>query len=196
MTQENLSGEQSIRIIEDMIKTAKREETGAGYFLVLWGIVVFLYSMAMYIGLAMKDETISSFAWIVFPVGAILSYVKNRKNDKTEKTKSWYDDLYMFVWVGVGICFGIIIIFAPKLGMANIIPLTMLMYVFASFVTGGTTRFYPSIIGAILCLVCVIIAFNVTFAEQFLYNGLGVLFVHIMPGIIMDRRYKRLVNAS
>jgi hypothetical protein len=102
----------------------------------------------------------------------------------------------MFVWSGVAICFAVIVIFTMKIGIDNIIPLTLLMYVFASFVTGGTTKFYPSLIGAILCLVCSILAFNLSFAQQFLCNAAAVLLVHIVPGAIMNRKYKRGINAE
>ncbi|MBS1779796.1 MAG: hypothetical protein JST70_10765 [Bacteroidetes bacterium] len=194
MQNESLSEKQSLEIIEDMIHTAKQEQTGAAYYLTIWGTLTGLYCLSLYIGFTYKLEWLS-YAWILFPIGGLLSVLRNRKDEKEEKAKAFSDRLYGFTWGGLGFCAGIIMIFGTKLGIDNVMPVIILLYALAAFITGGVTKYYPSIIGAVLCALCSIFAFNSEFTIQFLYCAAAMVFACIVPGLMMKGYYKRKVNA-
>ncbi len=191
----NINQKESLDIIEDMIKTAREDySSGAAYYFVLWGTIMALYSLANYFSITANNET-SSLSYLLFAAGGILSYIRSKKDDKTEQAIARHDRLYMFVWSGVGICLAIIWTLAPKLGLSNIIPVSLMVYALASFTTGGTIKYTPSLIGAIICFICVVIALFVNFAQQYLVCAVAVLAVHIMPGLMMKGYYKNRKNA-
>lgn len=195
MSNESLSEKQSLGIIEDMIHTARQEQTGAAYHLTLWGILTGLYCLSLYIGFTYKLEWLS-LAWILFPIGGILSVLRSRKDEKEEKTKTFSDRLYGFTWGGLGFCVAIIMLFGTKLGVGNVMPIIILLYALAAFITGGVSKYYPSIIGAVLCAVCSIFAFYSEFTTQFLYCAAAMVWACIVPGMMMKGYYKRKANAQ
>jgi hypothetical protein len=193
MTPDNLSNKESIAIIESMIQTAKRESTGAGYYFLLWGIIVFVHSVFMYYSIYHNVAADwQGLSWSVFAIGGIFSFVHSKRTEKIEKTKSWYDTLYGFVWSGVGICLAITwLYFSWKNNWQYIIPIVIMQYGFASFITGGTTKFYPSLMGAIIAFGFAFAAFNLNIAYQFLCMAAAVLIVHIIPGYLLYRKYTK-----
>ncbi len=190
MQNENFDERQSINLINEMISTAKQEQTGAGYYLTLWGILVFIYSVCLYAGISQNIPALAN-AWLLFPLGGVLSLIRSKKDDKKETAKSWYDRLYAFVWGGVGICLGVLGIFVMDKGIYIYMPTVLVIYGLASFITGGTTRYYPSLIGAVVCFVCAIFAFHIQDATQFLVHAFAVLCVHIIPGAMMKSYYRK-----
>jgi hypothetical protein len=77
------------------------------------------------------------------------------------------------------------------LGLQNIIPVILMLYALANFITGGVTRYYPSLVGAIVCFACVVVAFNLSFAYQNLVCAFAVLCTHVIPGLMMKKYYER-----
>lgn len=191
MDTRNFNEKQSLDIIQDMIGKAKQEDSGgAGFYFILWGLIVMVFSILTYIAIKTKSNW-QPMTYSIFAIGGIISYFRSRKDDKEEKVKSWYDTLYMFVWSGVGICLGLTWGFALPLGIENIIPVSLMLYGLASFITGGVTKYRPSLLGAIICFICVIFAFSLNFAYQNLLMAFAVLCVHVIPGIMMKQHYRK-----
>lgn len=187
MSTENMSEQQSLKTIQEMINTARQEHAAdAAFYFVLWGVLVMLFSILSFVALR-TNASWQPFTYVVFIVGAVVSIVRSKKEDKEETSKSRHDDLYKFVWSGVGICLGITWGFAGIIGLGNIIPVSLMIYGLASFITGGTIKYYPSLIGSIVCFLCVIVALNVTFEWQNLVCAFAVMCVHVLPGLMMMR---------
>jgi MFS family permease len=190
MNTEQMHEEQSFEIIQNMINTAKQEHsTGAAFYFVLWGLVVMAFSILTFFALHTHGDW-QPWSYNVFLVGGIVSIIHSKRADKKETTKSWFDNLYMFVWSGVGICLGITWGFAGVIGIANVIPISLMVYGFASFITGGTIKYHPSLIGSIICFLCVIVALNLTFEWQNLVCAFAVLCAHVIPGVMMMTKSK------
>jgi hypothetical protein len=191
MSTDNMNEKQSLELIENMIKTAKQEHhVGGAFFFILWGCIVMLYSMLTFYAVQTHAEW-QPWTYNLFLIGGIVSIIRSKRDDKVEQVKSWYDDLYMYVWSGAGICLGITAVFGPMLGLNNVLPVTMLIYGLANFITGGVTKYYPSLVGSIICFACVIIAFNLSFAYQNLLCAFAVLCTHLIPGLMMRKYYQR-----
>ncbi len=180
----------SLNLINEMMHTARREQPAhAPFYLVMWGLIVIAFSLVNFFSVR-NTGTIQPLAYNLFALGGLLSWWYSRKTDKEEKTVSWYNSLYVFVWSGVGICLALIWSFVPVLGIHNIIPSILMVYALASYITGGVTKYRPSIFGACVCFVCVIFAFGVSFAYQYLVMAVAVMAAHVIPGLMMRRHYK------
>src|SRR5690554_5429554 len=93
--------EKSISTIENAFKLVKNEKNDAGYYLSLWGGLVFLYSLILFIAFSLKITVltnIANYAWIVFPFGGLLSILHSRKTEKRENHKLLFERLYLYVW--------------------------------------------------------------------------------------------------
>lgn len=184
--------EKSISTIENAFKLVKNEKNDAGYYLSLWGGIVFLYSLIVFIALALKITVltnIANYAWVVFPFGGLLSLLHSRKTAKSENHKLLFERLYLYVWSGTGIGFIVILLFNQTIDPISIIPIYILMFGLASFITGGVSKFKPSLIGGVICCVFAAIAMIYPFLKmQFLLAALGALFSALIPGLIMNRK--------
>jgi len=191
MEEKKLSEKESIEVIENMIHAASREQSSASaFYFILWGAVIMVYSLLSFVALTTQATWLPFASWL-FIAGAVASIIHSKRRDKVETTRSWFDTLYVFVWAGTSVCIGITWVFLQKLGVTNVIPISLMLYGLASFITGGTTRYYPSLAGGIISFVCVIFAFRLSFAYQHLICAFAVLCVHVIPGVMMKAYYKK-----
>ncbi len=191
MDTDNINEKQSIELIESMIKTARQDNYSSGaFYYILWGIIVMVFSILMFVAIQTHAEW-QPWTFSLFALGGLISFLRSRRDDRVEKSKSWFDDLYMYVWSGTGICIGFVWGFSMMLGLQNIIPVILMLYALANFITGGVTRYYPSLVGAIVCFACVVVAFNLSFAYQNLVCAFAVLCTHVIPGLMMKKYYER-----
>lgn len=184
--------EKSISTIENAFKLVKNEKNDAGYYLTLWGGLIFLYSLFLFAALALKITALSNmvnYAWVIFPLGGLLSFLHSRKTAKTENHKLLFERLYLYVWSGTGIGFIIISVFNQNADSTLILPIYILLFGLASFITGGISNFKPSLIGGAICIAFAAIAMLYPFLEtQLLLAACGALFSALIPGLIMNRK--------
>jgi FtsH-binding integral membrane protein len=191
MDQQKLSVKESLSIIEEATKKARQEKTGAAYYLILWGALISLFFLCNYIAYQFdpkQGKQISSLAWNLFLVGGLLSYLHTKKMDKLETTKPLNDSLYMYTWGGVGLCLGVMGMFNAYRGIPIDVTLITLLFGFASFITGGVTRFSASLIGGVIAIVFAGITTVATAEFSFLFGALGVFTGIFVPGIIMNQK--------
>ena len=191
MSNEKMTPQKSISIIEDAMRKAQQEKTGARFYLILWGILIVAYALTNFISLRFPTpftSTLASLAWLVFPLGGLLSFLRTRKDDRTETTKPLNDSLYMFAWGGTGLCMGATVLFAFNFKNLDVIPpVILLIFGFASFVTGGVTRFYPSLVGGIISILIGAAMFNLSLEYQLLAGSAGICAATVIPGLLMKK---------
>ena len=195
MQNDPLSEKQSLDLIEEMIITAKQEQIGAAFYFILWGILTFIYAICMFLAVYYKIQWLA-YSWVLFPIGGVLSILRVKRDDRIEKTKSISDRVYGFVWGAAGFYICVIISFGMKIGAENVMPLIILMYALASFITGGITKYYPSVFGSLFCAVCAVFAFIFDVQYQFLLCAAAITGTHIIPGLMMKNYYKQKMNAE
>lgn len=188
--EQKLSPNDSISIIEKALSETNKEKTGASYYYILWGTVMTLYFILQYLVLTTSNNysnTLATIAWLLFPIGGILSFIQSKKTDKTEKIKTLNERVYIFVWGGTGLCLGIMGFSGYLMQPKNYVTMVLLLFGFASFVTGGVTRFTASIIGGVICVICAGLSFHFSQSTQFLIGALGVFSACVVPGIVMRK---------
>jgi len=191
MANDKINEKDSLEIIRSMVTIARREHSaGAAYYYILWGAIVMFFSIATFCCLQFNMLAWQPYTYMLFLVGGILSMIHSKKYDKEEKTASWFDDLYKYVWIAISIGLGLTWAFVGVIGFSNIIPISLLLYGMGAFITGGVIRFYPSLVGGIICFLCVIVSFNVGLALQSLICAFAVLCAHLIPGILMKKSNK------
>ncbi|MEZ5016125.1 MAG: hypothetical protein R2800_03680 [Flavipsychrobacter sp.] len=164
----------------------KKNLPAASYYYVLWGVIVALYSVAKYFVIEHGMKSLNS-ASILFLVGGVLSFLQARKNDEPA---SGIDKVYMKVWIGIAIGLFLVNTIGYKLGVGYIIAITLSLYCIGSLITGWLSKFTPSILGGVICAICIALCFYVTYAQQFLILAIAVIAVHVYPGIVMSKSNK------
>ena len=192
MDNERMTPQKSISVIEDAMRKAQNETGSARFYLILWGALIMVYALINYLNLRGQGSitTLANWSWVVFPVGGLFSFLRTRKDDKTEVLKPLNDKLYMYTWGGTGLCLGAVSFCAINFGGVLIIPpVLLLLFGFTAFVTGGVTSFVPSIVGGILCIISAAIAFVLPLELQLVCTCSGVCASTLVPGLLMKKQY-------
>ena len=189
--EEQLSGEESLRIISEMIHTAKAAIKDNGFFYLLWGWLVFVASLSQYVLLTVLHSPYQDLPWaILMPFGAIVSVIYGRKQGKSRKVKTYVDHFMGFALVAFLVSLFTVLFFmglkqSPELAY----PLIMMVYGAWLFISGGALKFRPLLIGGGINWALSICSMFVPFQQQLLILALAVLLGYIIPGHMLKANF-------
>ena len=198
MEERELSQQESLLLIERMIKAAKMEQKDDGTAWILWGWMLFAASVLTIANLHF-DWYNTYFFWNLFGVGAIAIFIYKTIrffffNGRPTRVRTYTKDLFERLNSGFFISLMLIIVgmntgLPPSKGFALLISL----YAFWILIYGTASNFKPSIVGAYITWGCAIAALFVrTFELVMIMHALGVLFGYIIPGHIAHKEFKKL----
>lgn len=195
--EKQLSGEESLSIIRQMINTAKHEQKDDGTGWIIWGWMLFLASILTLVNLQywwfnlFFFWNVLGFVTLVFLLFDVVKkfFVKSKVRVKTY-TKSLFDKLnagffilIMFNVVAMNLGVG------PSKGFALLIG----AYGFWVLIYGTALDFKPSIIASFITWAFGFIAlFQTDFQVVMLLHAAAVLSGYIIPGHIANKEFKKL----
>lgn len=181
----------SIKTIEDALNQAKSENTGAYYYYILWGMLLFIHYLLLFIITHfpdLKSELLTITIWSVFPIGGLISYIRSKKDERTEKQLTYYEKVYLYAFGSFALAYGVIFIssiFQHSNLFVSLFPLLLGMTV---FVIGGITKNKISLIGGVLAIVLSGISLNTSIEFQYLLASLASLITCLLPGLVMKNK--------
>jgi hypothetical protein len=201
MEEKNISEQEGLQIIREMIQTAKKEQRDNGMGWILWGWLLFLASSFTFIN--QYEGWVSTFYfWNVFGIITLLlllyevyRYVfSKRKKPVQTYTQDLFDKLNTGFFISL-----MLIIFSINLGVPPVKGFALLLglYGFWILIYGAVMNFRPSVIGAYITWG---FAFGSLFVSEFqwtmLLHALAVLFGYIIPGHIAYREFKKVKSSA
>ncbi len=194
MEEKEIQPNESILLIQQMIHVAKNKLADDGFFLILWGWLVFGASMAQYIMLQMEMNN----NWIVWPVmtaiGVTTSIIYSTKKSKERKVKTHIDKALDYVWGAFGIGLFLTLLMMGVHGIKASYFFLMLLYGIGTFISGGILNYKPLVYGGICSFVMAIVANFVGKPEQLLCVSVALLLSYIIPGHMLRNEYKKQHN--
>lgn len=201
MKEKQMSEDESLLIIQQMINTAKQEQKDDGKGWIIWGWLLFLASIFTFLNLQFKWLS-TYFFWNVIGMLTILllsiETYRNLFGKRKERVRTYTKDLFEKLNTGFFLTL-MLIIFSmntgvdPEKGFALLLGL----YGFWILIYGAVLNFKPSIIGAYITWV---FAFGSLFVNQFeitmILHASAVLCGYIIPGHIANREFKKLNRSS
>lgn len=187
MEEKEITEQESLIIIQNMINKTKEHFFDNSNLFLLWGIAVFICSVSQFI-LIKNGIQDSEAVWIAMPIIAIIHIYVVVKKSKEIKIKTYNIDAISALWTAIGIAF--ICITALSYTKINILPFIILLYAIGTFVTGKIIDFKPLVIGA---LICFILSIGITFIKgenQLLVMAIAIIVSYIIPGILLKRAFK------
>jgi len=190
MKEKNLSGEESLKLINRMIHEAK------GYFYET-GISAIIYGCSMLVCTVLAwffEKKMINFPFHPFllmtPVFFIQGWVQY-KEDKKKKVKTFTDETIDYVWTGFFLS-----TFAALCGNfanAEYIIVTIILFLtsFAVFITGLISKFRYNIFCGIICLFIAIISFFIQNVNIYLLLAADAVLVWLIPGFILRAHFKK-----
>ncbi|MBA3705246.1 MAG: hypothetical protein H0W84_04925 [Bacteroidetes bacterium] len=192
-TDQPINEQDSLRIIHEMIASAKSGIKDNGFFYLLWGWLVLIASLTNYFlqFVIVFDKPWLSWA-ILMPLGGIISMIAGAKMKKKQKVRTHLDDFIKFLLIAFLVCLFVTLFFAQKFQL-TFYPVVMMLYGIWLFVSGGALGFRPLIIGGIINWIFAVAALFVAFEYQLLMISAAVLLGYIIPGHILNYQFKKNV---
>ncbi len=190
-TEENFTGQDSLKIINEMIETAKNSVSDNSFHYLLWGWLVLIASGLDYYMLAIQH---TPYHWIPWPImmgtGGIIAFLYFLFQKRAEKVKTYFGTFLGHTWLSVLVALFLTGFFGARFGNQTAYPVIMIIYGMGLFVSGMTFRFIPLIIGSICCWGCALTACYVGYENQLILLGISVLSGYIIPGYMLKIQFK------
>ncbi|HLO60799.1 MAG TPA: hypothetical protein VK179_18755 [Bacteroidales bacterium] len=190
VTSKEFNPEAGLKVIYDMIQSAKAR-IGKNYFYYLfWGYLVAFTATLEYLLIAVFEYPKHYMVWpVLMMAGLIVTIAFYLGEKKTQKSRTFIGTAMEFLWLGWLICFAILVLFANlRHDYTLIIPVILAMYGLAIFVAGGMVSFRPMIVGGILAWMASVGSYFVDYPIQLIILAVLVIVSHIVPGHILKHQ--------
>jgi hypothetical protein len=190
MDKTTLTPEESLLLITKTIEETKQRFKENGHIFILWGAITFIVFSSQYILVLLGLYKLFDIIWttILFPIGAIYTFIYVRKNLKKKNlpntiigrivgTMGWAMFLNLMI---LGL------LFRQQLGDA-LGPIFLVILALFIIVTGASIKFKPLLIGGILLNLIGLGSFFFSRDYHGLSMMLGALVGLIIPGILLNR---------
>jgi hypothetical protein len=182
-----MTGEESLRIISEMINKTKVNILQSSFHLLFWGWLIFACSLSEFLLMKLTDFTHPFYVWIFVIPGILVSMIYGFSTGRKARVHTYADRLYMWTWMAFMIAAIVLFIIQWK-RMDLVTPYILLLAGIPTFLSGFIVRFRPLIIGG-LCFW--VMALFVNFAgPDFAPLGMpvAVLAGDLIPGYLLKNK--------
>lgn len=193
MGEKELTNEESLALISDMICQAKRNVArGGSFYFLLWGGVVVFANLSQYLLNKYDLYEYPYIVWLATIPAAIISVMRGTGHRKRARVRSHLDGIYGLIWLGVSIGIVIVLVFMEQINY-NVNGVILILAGLGTFISGCMLRFRPLVVGGIAIWICSIIAFNLPTMEQSLVGAVAISVGYIVPGYLLKRAEREQV---
>jgi hypothetical protein len=209
--EKSLSEKESLDLIAKMIRQAKNSYHDTGRSAMLWGTVVAFCSLVKFTEIQFNYRLPFDIYWLT--ILAIIPQIFISRLENKDRKVTTYDDIYMdYVWLGFGICIGLMILVVNAMGyhwqpvaeeyyklsgkvsafqvFEFVAPLFLILYGLPTFITGAACKFKPMLWGGLICWTCCVITVFTPGKIDLLLIAFSAVFAWLIPGIIMEKEYR------
>lgn len=193
MAERNLTEEQSLEIITQMISKAKCEYEETGIGALLWGSLVAFCSLITF-GNFYWNFPIFHYIWFLTLFALIPQIIISIRAAKRKKYQAYSDEAMAAIWISFGIALFLIAAYSSTFQVPHSGALFLIIYGIPTFATGYIHHFKPMIIGGIIFWISAVICFYIQFPYIMLFTAATSIIAWVIPGLILRRRYLNAKN--
>lgn len=182
-----MTGEESLRIITDMINKTKVSIRQGSFHLLFWGWLLIICSLSAWLLEKYSGYAHPYYVWFLVIPGAFVSMIYGFVNGRKEQVHTYANMLYMWTWIGFLIAATVLFIIQAK-NMETVTPYILLLAGFPTFISGFIIRFKPLIFGGV-CFWIVALLVNFSGPELApLGTPVAMLIGYLIPGYMLKNR--------
>jgi hypothetical protein len=182
-----MTGEESLKIITEMINRTKVNIRQGSFHLLFWGWLLIVCSLSAWLMAKFTGYSHPYYVWFLVIPGAFVSMIYGFVNGRKEKVHTYAEGLYMWTWIGFLITATVLFIVQAK-NMGTVTSYILLLAGFPTFLSGFIIKFRPLIFGGICFWV---MALLVNFAGPSfapLGTPIAMLIGYLIPGYMLKNR--------
>ena len=193
MNKTSLTPEESLSLISKTIEETKKRFEENGHIIILWGVLMFTVFLSQYIfsitGLYKKFDII--WTVILFPLGAIYTFIYLRKNVKKDLPKTLLTRVMQTMGWTMGMNLMVLgFLFSQQLGDA-MAPVFIILLALSMIVAGASIQFKPLFIGGLLLNLIGFCTFYLSRDYHGFSMMLGAVVGLIIPGILLNNARRK-----
>jgi hypothetical protein len=182
-----MTGEESLRIISEMINKTKVNIQQGSFHLLFWGWLILVCSLSEYILMNFVGYSHHYYVWFLAIPGGFVSMTYGFVTGRKAKVRTYADRLYMWVWIAFLFSFLVLFVIHSK-SLNNVSSYIMMLVGFATFLSGFIIKFRPLVIGGILFWIIAIITSFAGPSLAPLGMPLAVITGYLIPGYMLKYR--------
>jgi hypothetical protein len=182
-----MTGEESLKIITEMINRTKVNIRQGSFHLLFWGWLITVCSLSEWLITNLTHYAHPYYVWILVIPGAFVSMIYGAVTGRKAKVHTYADVLYMWTWIGF--LFAAIVLFIVQSDrMENITPYILLLAGFPTFLSGFIVKFKPLIAGGICFWVIAILVHFAGPSLALLGTPVAMLTGYLIPGYMLRNK--------
>lgn len=183
-----LSNEERLKFISEMIVQAKKNFAGGGSFhFLLWGWVISLANFGHYILEVFELYEIPYIVWLITIPAAVVSTWYGVSKSKSSHVTSHLDKVYSSIWISISVLVVICLIFMARINF-NHNPFILLFTGLGTFMSGILMRYKPIMYGGVILWVGAVMGLLSPVRDQQLIAGIVVILGHLVPGYLLKKK--------
>lgn len=184
MKSKELSPQESIQLIGQMIEEAKTRFSENGFIYIFWGLFVSLIALGQFLLLYNEFYAINWYPYLAIPFGMVFTMLYYRKKAK-KRTTNQISNLIGNIWIVLAVNKMILgFFFAPILG-ENLNPVILILLAIGILVSGLALKSNILIASSILINIAGIICFKVDWLYQPLVLSTSSFLAVMVPGVYL-----------
>jgi hypothetical protein len=186
---------ESLSIISGMINRAKNRFSETGHLYLLWGWVILFCCIVQFVSLQYLNYDKGSRVWFLTWVAVIYQFIYLARKKRSEKVKTYTDEIIGFVWLTFVSCaFILMYILISKKAYETLYPAILVLYGMPTFLSGIILKFKALIVGGICCWLLALSSPIVAREYYLILLACAVIAAWIIPGFILRAKYKKENN--
>jgi hypothetical protein len=182
-----MSGEESLKIITDMINKTKINIRQSSFHLLFWGWLIFICSLSEYLLFRFTDFANPWYIWFFVIPGAFVSLIYGYVTGRKSQFHTYADMLYMWTWMGFMIA-SIVLFIIISDRIESIPPYVLTLTGMPTFLSGFIIKFKPLIWGGLSFWLLALIAYFAGPSVAPLAVPVAMLTGYLIPGYLLKRK--------
>lgn len=182
---EPLSPQDSLALIESMIRQAKGKASHNSFYFLLWGWVIVICNFGMYFMLKFTAyPQYAPMVWFLTIPAWVITMIYGARQGRNQAVVSHLDRVNMWLWIAMAITITPAWAFGYKINwMVNAI--IMMPVGAATFVSGVILRFLPLRLGGIAFWIAGTLCYFLAPTDQYIAGGIAVILGYLLPGYLL-----------
>ncbi len=182
-----MTGEESLKIITDMINKTKVNIRQSSFHLLFWGWLILFCSLSEYLLFRLTDFATPWYVWFFVIPGVFVSMTYGFVKGSKESVYTYATNIYVWTWIGFLIS-AIVLFIIVWDHMESVEPLILTLAAIPAFVSGFIIKFRPLIIGAATFWIFALVARFAGPDIAPLAVPVAMLTGYLIPGYILRNR--------
>lgn len=193
--QQNLSEQESLQLITEMIGRAKSSYHSNGTSAIMWGLVIFFCSLFNFLEIQFGFRTPFDIWWLMW-LAVLPQLIFIFKNRGQKKFVSYEETAMTYVWWAFAACILMMMCYSHYYKPEHSESLYLLLFGIPTFITGGACRFRPMVLGGVVCWALFLLSLYTDFKVNMLLMALAALFAWLIPGLILRARKSSAITEN